>query len=67
MAWDEESRELVTVDYDRVIKKTDRSWIFAIDREDVIIPESEMENGAPDEDDNTFSIPRWLAEDRGLV
>jgi len=66
MAWDE-GKEMVEVTYDRIIKKTDRAWIFAIDKDDVIIPESEMENGEPDEDDKTFSIPQWLAEDRGLI
>lgn len=55
--------ETVTVDHDGVLDDAFRAKLFATAVGPVWIPKLEMLA----EGDDTFEIPRWLAEDRGLV
>lgn len=53
--------------YDQILKETDAAYLFDIygdGEKEVWIPKSQIEL---DEEDCTFNIPRWLAEEKGLI
>lgn len=56
-------REIVTIDHDGVVRENPDAKLFATAEGERWIPKSEL----VDEDDSTFGIPLWLAEDRELV
>lgn len=58
-----ERDEIVCVDHDGVVVERPASKLFATAEGEIWIAKSQV----VDETDDTFSIPRWLAEDRGLV
>jgi hypothetical protein len=54
--------EDVEVAYDEVRHETDKAYLFVIDTEKIWIPKSQISHM----NDDTFVIPRWLAEENGL-
>ena len=58
------SEEPVEIPHDGVLVDEDqhKSILFDIDGEEVWLPRTEI----VEQDDNTVTIPRWLAEDRDL-
>lgn len=56
---------MITVEYDEIITETGKAVLFDIEGEEIWIPASQLEDY--DEDNQTFDIPDWLAEEKGLV
>jgi hypothetical protein len=63
MADQSERFESVEIYYDEVKRETDKAKLFEIDNEEYWIPESQIRKL----ENNLFTIPRWLAEEKGLV
>ena len=55
----------VKVDYDKIIRSSDRAVQVDIAGEGYWIPKSQVQEF--DEEECWFEIPEWLAEDKGLV
>ena len=53
----------VVIDHDGQKHETDKAILFDVGGEEVWIAKSLIEY----EDDTTLEIPRWLAEEKGLV
>lgn len=56
---------VVEIPYDEHVHETDKACLFAIGDEEVWIPKSQIQDWFPS--DNVFSIPEWLAIEKGLV
>ena len=59
----DERNEPVEINHDGVIHETNGAKLFQVGDEKVWIPRSQI----LDEDDDTFSVPQWLAEEKELV
>lgn len=57
--------EIVEIDYDDIATETDLAKCFDIAGDEIWIPDSQIR--VLDLDSRMFSIPRWLAEEKGLV
>ena len=54
--------EDIEVHFDSIVVETDKAKLFEIDTEKIWIPKSQIRY----EDSDSFVIPRWLAEEKGL-
>lgn len=45
-----------------IVRETDRAWLLDIEGEEVWLPKSQVK----DNGDGTFTVPEWLAMERGL-
>lgn len=57
--------EIAEISYDRLIRKTDMAMLLLIDKKEVWIPLSQVED--EDVEEKIVFIPQWLAEEKGLV
>lgn len=57
--------ELVEIDFDSILDRSELSTCYAIGDEEVWLPNSEVK--FEDEIQGTLEIPEWLAKDRGLI
>jgi hypothetical protein len=55
--------ELVPIDFDEIVRETDKAKLFKTAVGEVWIPKSQIE----DEGDDVIMIPEWLAIEKGLV
>jgi len=77
MAWRsrEEREEPTEIQFEYVLRKTPKAYVFMIEGDEHLIAQSQIENedvierfhnGTQEEDDNKFVIvPKWLAVDNG--
>jgi len=56
---------LVDIDYEEHVHETPEAHLFVVEDEKVWIPKSQLEHWDPGQ--NTFTIPEWLAEVKGLL
>lgn len=57
--------DLVDVEYEEHAHETGAAHLFIIEGDEMWIPKSQMEHWDPNR--NIFSIPEWLAEEKGLL
>lgn len=58
--------ELVTVDYDSIVDRSELSTCFDVGEEEPVwLPNSEIQS--INETDQTVKIPEWLAKERELI
>ena len=57
--------EFPDVSYEKLVRETEKAYLFLIGKRDIWLPKSEVED--LDELEKTFNIPRWLAERNNLV
>jgi len=62
---DSSQDELVDIDYEEHVHETPEAHLFVVEDEKVWIPKSQLEHWDPGQ--NTFTIPEWLAEVKGLL
>jgi hypothetical protein len=66
----DEGKEIVSVDFDELIHKTDGAMLFSFNGVEEWIPRSIIENEAdlddPKGEDQCVDIPQWKAEQLGL-
>lgn len=55
--------ELVVIDIDGISRETEKAKLFQTAEGEIWIPLSQIS----DEGDDVITIPRWLAEEKGLV
>lgn len=52
------------IDFDaEIVRETEFAWLLEIYGEEIWFPKSQVE----DNEDGTFAIPEWLAQERGLM
>jgi hypothetical protein len=69
MKWSEKN-EPVDIDFDRIVHMTDKAILFKIEDDDVWLPKSVIADVEDLEDHDMgepghFSVPRWVAVERG--
>lgn len=57
------SDAVAVIDYDEIVRETDKAKLFATAEGEIWIPKSQI----VDEGDDVFTIPEWLAVEKGLV
>ena len=57
--------ETIQIDYDHYMHNTEAAHLFKIDGEEHWIPDSQIEHH--DKILKQFTIPEWLAEEKGLI
>lgn len=57
--------DLVDIDYDEHVHESSGAHLFSIDGDEFWIPKSQIDHWDPNR--NTFTIPAWLAEEKGLL
>lgn len=57
--------DLVDIEYNEHLHESSKAHLFDIEGEEIWIPKSQMDNWDPNR--STFTIPEWLAEEKGLL
>ena len=61
-----DSDELIEFDFDEIIHETSRAYLMRVCGEKMWIPKKLCEDSI-DFKQMTFTIPRWLADEKGLT
>ena len=59
-----DNEETVDIDYDTLKHRTPKATLLIIDKEEIWLPNSQI---TVNEDENTVTMPEWLATDKGLT
>ena len=54
---------ILDYEFEDIINETENAWLILIREEEIWFPKSQVE---VDEDNNTISMPEWLATEKGL-
>lgn len=57
-------KELVDVEVDGVKYETEKAWLLVVDKTEMWVPKSLCEKS---DDGLTFTMPEWLAKEKGLI